>query len=85
MSNASGEVDLMGNPLASPVVDLDESSSEVQVEVVDDILTIVGYNKEQEIQSLPFLRKIKVTVNWNENDRERRLSLETQQAMMINP
>ncbi len=36
MSNASGEVDLMGNPLASPIVDLDESSSEVQVEVVDD-------------------------------------------------
>ena len=36
MSNLSGEVDLIGNPLSSPVVDAESTSPEVQVEVVDD-------------------------------------------------
>ena len=36
MSNPSGEVDLIGNPLSSPVLDAESTSPEVQVEVVDD-------------------------------------------------
>jgi hypothetical protein len=56
--------------------------SKWQLQIIDDNLAIIG--EREQIPPSPSLRKIRVTVSWEEGHRERKLSIETLKAMVIN-
>lgn len=55
--------------------------SKWQLQIIDDSLAIIG--EREQAASSTALRKIRVTISWEEGHREREFSLETLQAMVI--
>ena len=58
-----------------------DEESKWQLQIIDDSLAIIG--EKQQATSSPALRKIRVTISWEEGQREREFNLETLQAMVL--
>lgn len=58
-----------------------QEESRWNMQIIDDMLAIIG--KQEQLPPSPSLRKIRVKISWKEDHRERNLSLETLQAMVI--
>ena len=80
-STQSGDFDAPYDNFSYNVEIGSQEESKWQMQIIDDMLAIIGENK---LPPSPSLRKIRVTVNWEENNRERKLSLETMKAIVIN-
>ena len=65
----------------SYVVQDDAQDDKWQLEIIDDILSIIG--EREQIPSTSALRKVRVTVRWEEGHRKRELSLQTLKVMVI--
>jgi general secretion pathway protein I len=59
-----------------------QEESKWNLQIIDDMLAIIG--EQEQIPPSPSLRKIRVKISWKENHRERNLTIETLQAMVIN-
>jgi len=59
-----------------------QEKSQWNLQIIDDMLAIIG--EQEQIPPSASLRKIRVKISWEENHRQRNLSLETLQAMVIN-
>lgn len=59
-----------------------QEESRWNLQIIDDMLAIIG--EQEQIPPSASLRQIRVKISWEENHRQRNLSLETLQAMVIN-